>query len=147
MTAAAEHGDQTRGTQRNFDTLQDIFSEREKRQKEMAQELATAAFHAELQRNGNTNHKKKVQKYKSQIESDMARVRQYAAEKKVRTEVKRVSDLQENTNLFSRLIEEKKAKEKMEEKVSLRRMMKSPSKSLSSSVAAETTDPTKASNN
>jgi len=120
-------------------TLQDILSEREKRQKEMAEDLASAAFRAELQRNNNKSNKNRFQNYKNQIESDMARVREYAAQKKVRKEVKRASDIHSNTNLLSRLTKEKKAKEAMENNsVSLRRKVKKPlSVSLSSTASKD----------
>lgn len=101
-----------------------LISEREKRQKAMAQDLATAAFHAELQRKGEGDHKKRTQYYKNQIESDMERVRIYAAQKKLRTEVKRASDMHSNKNLFSMLVKEKKIPA-LEEKASLRRTAKS----------------------
>ncbi len=56
----------------------------------------------------------------------MARVREYAAQKKVRTEVKRASGLHQSSNLLSRLTKDKKTMQKKAEiTVSLRRIVDS----------------------
>jgi hypothetical protein len=85
----------------------DAVSIREKRQKTMAQDLANAAFHAELQRKKTKQQKNKGHQYQDQIEIDMARVRKYAAEQKMKKEVKRVSELNSNNHLFNVIAKQK----------------------------------------
>ena len=84
-----------------------MISDREKRQKTMAQDLATLAFQAELQRNKKWNNDESIEnsssfyQQKKQIESDMEIVKKYVAEKKLKKEAKRAAIWKENKKLIS----------------------------------------------
>ena len=119
------------------DSTEFLISEREKRQKAMAQDLATAAFHEELQRNKRKNKDDEIrtQYYKNQIESDMARVRKYAAQKRLRKEVKLASDMHSNSNLLS-IRSNEKTVTVIKDKVSLQRQVKSSTSLKSTALAA-----------
>ncbi len=123
-----------------------LDNEREKQQQEIDKKRSAAYKAASTNNRKNTSYNSeqdKISNYKRQIEKDMARVREYAAKKKLRTEVARASDKHkhqgstQSATLVTHLAKEKSKSNAAaaSEKISLRRLVKPSSSSLSSTMS------------